>query len=78
MTGFTDKQIEYLNKANHRWNIKHGATRSGKTYLDYYIIRITRLFCWNRTETPSLTAIIPITTSAAMPRRGGLYPTMPA
>lgn len=31
---FTQKQQEYLNNANHRWNIKSGATRSGKTYLD--------------------------------------------
>ena len=22
----------------HRWNIKYGATRSGKTYLDYFMI----------------------------------------
>lgn len=32
------KQKEYWNKANRRWNIKSGATRSGKTYLDYFII----------------------------------------
>ena len=31
-------QREYWNNANHRWNIKSGATRSGKTYLDYYMI----------------------------------------
>lgn len=35
---FSDKQIEFLNNANRRWNIKYGATRSGKTYLDYYVI----------------------------------------
>lgn len=29
------KQTEYVRKANHRWNFKGGATRSGKTYLDY-------------------------------------------
>lgn len=29
---FTKKQREYLDNANHRWNIKQGATRSGKTY----------------------------------------------
>jgi len=35
---FSPKQAEYLRAANHRWNIKTGATRSGKTYLDYYLI----------------------------------------
>lgn len=32
------KQKEYWLNANHRWNVKTGATRSGKTYLDYFII----------------------------------------
>lgn len=31
----TPKQSEYLREACHRWNMKGGATRSGKTYLDY-------------------------------------------
>lgn len=35
---FTSKQKEYWNNCNHRWNIKCGATRSGKTFLDYYLI----------------------------------------
>lgn len=35
---FTEKQQEFLNNADHRWNIKSGATRSGKTYLDYFVI----------------------------------------
>ncbi len=35
---FSKKQLEYWNFANHRWNIKQGATRSGKTFLDYYLI----------------------------------------
>lgn len=45
MNGFTEKQREYLNNATHRWNVKHGATRSGKTYLDYFVIpkRIERV-----------------------------------
>ena len=30
----SEKQKEYINNANHRYNIKVGATRSGKTYLD--------------------------------------------
>ncbi len=34
----SDKQKEFWNAPFHRWNIKSGATRSGKTYLDYYMI----------------------------------------
>lgn len=29
------KQLEFVRKAHHRWNFKGGATRSGKTYLDF-------------------------------------------
>ena len=32
------KQKEFWNEPPHRWNIKTGATRSGKTWLDYYMI----------------------------------------
>lgn len=35
---FSEKQRAFWREANHRWNIKTGATRSGKTYLDYYVI----------------------------------------
>ena len=35
---FSVKQREFLDNANRRWNVKYGATRSGKTYLDYYVI----------------------------------------
>ncbi len=38
MLRLTDKQKEFWENANHRWNIKEGATRSGKTYLDYFMI----------------------------------------
>ncbi len=31
---FTPKQREFIRNGTHRWNIKSGATRSGKTYLD--------------------------------------------
>ena len=34
----TEKQREFWKYANHRWNIKEGATRSGKTFLDYFVI----------------------------------------
>lgn len=30
----SNKQLDYIKNATHRWNIKTGATRSGKTYLD--------------------------------------------
>ena len=38
MMQLSPKQKEFWNNCNCRWNIKTGATRSGKTYLDYYII----------------------------------------
>lgn len=31
----SQKQLEFVRCANHRWNFKGGATRSGKTYLDF-------------------------------------------
>lgn len=35
---FSPKQQEYFRKATHRWNVKTGATRSGKTFMDYFVI----------------------------------------
>ncbi len=35
---FSEKQKEFWNHADRRWNIKQGAARSGKTYLDYFLI----------------------------------------
>ena len=35
---FSQKQTEFFQTANHRWNFKTGATRSGKTYMDYFLI----------------------------------------
>lgn len=35
---FSLKQQEYFLNATKRWNVKVGATRSGKTYMDYYVI----------------------------------------
>ncbi len=35
---FSPKQLAYFREATHRWNIKSGATRSGKTHMDYYLI----------------------------------------
>lgn len=34
----SEKQKEFWNNCNARWNIKSGAVRSGKTHLDYYLI----------------------------------------
>ena len=34
----SSKQLEYWREANHRWNVKQGATRSGKTYMDYFLL----------------------------------------
>lgn len=34
----SDKQKDFWLHANKRWNVKSGATRSGKTYLDYFRI----------------------------------------
>lgn len=35
---FSPKQKEFWKNCNHRWNVKSGATRSGKTYQDYFLI----------------------------------------
>lgn len=34
----TGKQIEYLSSCSHRWNLKIGATGSGKTWLDQTVV----------------------------------------
>ena len=39
----SSKQQEYLNNCNHRWNIKVGAVRSGKSWLDYAVTIPKRL-----------------------------------
>lgn len=35
---FSQKQQDYFLNATKRWNVKSGATRSGKTYMDYFVI----------------------------------------
>ena len=35
---FSQMQRDFWREANHRWNVKTGATRSGKTYQDYFLI----------------------------------------
>ena len=34
MIKLSPKQIEYTRNATHRWNIKSGAVRSGKSFVD--------------------------------------------
>lgn len=41
----SSKQQEYLNQCNHRWNIKIGATGSGKSWIDYAVVIPKRLTC---------------------------------
>ena len=57
---FSVKQREYLDSADKRWNFKTGATRSGKTYLDYFVIpkRIR-----SRIGKPGLAVILGVTKS---------------
>lgn len=38
MSAFSPMQREFWRECNHRWNVKTGATRSGKTYQDYFLI----------------------------------------
>ena len=40
---YTDKQLEYLSSCSHRWNIKTGATGSGKSWIDYAVVIPQRL-----------------------------------
>lgn len=38
MIDFTEKQTDFFRNKNHRWCIKEGATRSGKTFMDFFLI----------------------------------------
>lgn len=55
------KQREFVLEANHRWNFKGGATRSGKTYLDYRWIIPIRIR--ERIGKDGLTVILGVTKS---------------
>lgn len=39
----SSKQNEYIRKASHRWNIKSGAVRSGKSYVDTAYMILARI-----------------------------------
>ena len=43
MQPISSKQAEYIREATHRWNVKTGATRSGKTYLDMLYVIPSRI-----------------------------------
>ena len=55
------KQIEFVNNAKKRWNFKGGATRSGKTYLDFKWIIPIRIR--ERVGLDGLTVILGVTKS---------------
>lgn len=57
----TKKQAEFVRNANHRWNFKGGATRSGKTYLDFRWIIPMRIR--ERAGKDGLTVILGVTKS---------------
>lgn len=56
---FSDKQKEFIKGANHRWNFKIGATRSGKTYLDFLYVIPQRIR--ERTGQEGLNVILGVT-----------------
>ena len=55
------KQREFVIEANHRWNFKGGATRSGKTYLDFRWIIPMRIR--ERIGKDGLTVVLGVTKS---------------
>jgi PBSX family phage terminase large subunit len=55
------KQREFVLSANHRWNFKGGATRSGKTYLDFKWVIPMRIR--ERIELDGLVVILGVTKS---------------
>lgn len=57
----TPKQAEYFRESNHRWNFKGGATRSGKTYMDFRWIIPERIR--KRAGLSGLTVILGVTKS---------------
>lgn len=56
---WTPKQAEFIRAGNHRWNFKGGATRSGKTYMDFRIVIPSRIR--ERAGKEGLTVILGVT-----------------
>ena len=55
----TPKQAQYMRESTHRWNMKGGATRSGKTYMDFRWIIPMRIR--ERAGKDGLTVILGVT-----------------
>lgn len=58
---WTPKQAEFIRHANRRWNFKGGATRSGKTYMDFRYTIPSRIR--ERIGLDGLTVILGVTKS---------------
>ena len=56
MIKLSEKQIEYTEKAIHRWNIKSGAVRSGKSFVDTAAVIPLRII--ERLGKPGLAVIL--------------------
>lgn len=56
MIELSEKQTEYLERANKRWNIKSGAVRSGKSYVDVAAVIPKRII--ERINKPGLSVIL--------------------
>ena len=56
---WTPKQAQFIREGNHRWNFKGGATRSGKTYMDFRIVIPSRIR--ERAGKEGLTVILGVT-----------------
>lgn len=61
MIHLTPKQIEYVQNATHRWNIKVGAVRSGKSFVDTAAVVPTRII--ERKGLPGLSLIMGVSKS---------------
>ena len=61
MIQLTPKQIEYIDRATHRWCIKSGAVRSGKSFVDTAAVIPRRII--ERKGEPGLSVIIGVSKS---------------
>ena len=61
MIQLTDKQKEYTRNATHRWNLKSGAVRSGKSFVDTAAVVPERII--ERKGKPGLSVIIGVSKS---------------
>lgn len=61
MYSLSEKQKEYANKANARWNLKSGAVRSGKSYVDTAYVIPERIL--DRMGKPGISVILGVSKS---------------